>query len=123
MLAESFWTSSTAQYVLAGLVAVVAFLLAWFLLGTAARAKKDREVEARMRAVIQPGQQPSAATATGADARGRSGSERPPLLVGREKARPDAGRLVGLYGPWTSRAFSRTEGWPCGSSAARCASA
>jgi tight adherence protein B len=64
MLAESFWTSSTAQYVLAGLVAIVAFLLAWFLLGTAARAKKDREVEARMRAVIQPGQQPSVATAT-----------------------------------------------------------
>jgi tight adherence protein B len=64
MLAESFWTSSTAQYVLAGLVALVAFLLAWFLLGTAARAKKDREVEARMRAVIQPGQQPSAAAAT-----------------------------------------------------------
>lgn len=63
MLAESFWTSSTAQYVLAGLVALVAFLLAWFLLGTAARAKKDREVEARMRAVIQPGQQPSTAAA------------------------------------------------------------
>jgi tight adherence protein B len=64
MLAESFWTSSTAQYVLAGLVALVAFLLAWFLLGTAARAKKDREVDARMRAVIQPGQQPSVAAAT-----------------------------------------------------------
>ncbi len=63
MLAESFWTSDTAQFVLAGLVALVAFLLAWFLLGTAARAKKDRDVEARMRAVIQPGQQPSGATA------------------------------------------------------------
>jgi tight adherence protein B len=57
MLAESFWASDTAQYVLAGIVALVAFLLAWFLLGTAARSKKDREVEARMRAVIQPGQQ------------------------------------------------------------------
>jgi tight adherence protein B len=56
MLAESFWTSSTVQYVLAGLVAMVAFFLAWFLLGTAARARKDRDVEARMRAVIQPGQ-------------------------------------------------------------------
>jgi len=63
MLAESFWTSDAAQFVLAGLVALVAFLLAWFLLGTAARAKKDRDVEARMRAVIQPGQQPSGATA------------------------------------------------------------
>ena len=30
-------------------------LLAWFLLGNAARMKKDREVEARMRAVMQPG--------------------------------------------------------------------
>lgn len=63
MLAESFWTSDAAQYLLAGIVALVAFLLAWFLLGTAARAKKDREVEARMRAVIQPGQQPSGVTA------------------------------------------------------------
>ncbi len=63
MLAESFWTSSTAQYLLAGLVAVVAFLLVWFMLGTAARARKDREVEARMRAVIQPGQQPAGTTA------------------------------------------------------------
>lgn len=70
MPAESFWTSSTAQYLLAGLVAVVAFLLAWFLLGTAARAKKDREVEARMRAVIQPGQQPSGVSA---DAKAGSG--------------------------------------------------
>jgi tight adherence protein B len=57
VIAESFWTSDLAQYVLAGIVAAVAFLLAWFLLGSAARAKKDREVEARMRAVIQPGQQ------------------------------------------------------------------
>jgi len=57
MLAESFWASDAAQYVLAATVAVVAFLLAWFLLGTAARSKKDRDVEARMRAVIQPGQQ------------------------------------------------------------------
>jgi tight adherence protein B len=63
MLAESLWTSTTAQYVLAGLVAVVAFFLAWFLLGNAARAKKDRDIEARMRAVIQPGQQPTGATA------------------------------------------------------------
>jgi tight adherence protein B len=69
MLAESFWTSTGAQYLIAGAVALVAFLLAWFLLGTAARAKKDREVEARMHAVMRPGQQPlgqaSAAAGTG----------------------------------------------------------
>jgi tight adherence protein B len=61
MLADSFWTGQSAQVALAVLVGFVAFLLAWFLLGNAARARKDREVEARMRAVIQPGQQPSAA--------------------------------------------------------------
>ena len=38
-------------------VGIVAFLLAWFLLGTAARQRQDRDREARMRAVIQPGQQ------------------------------------------------------------------
>ncbi len=37
--------------------------MAWFLLGSAARAKKDRAVEARMRAVIQPGSQPSSKAA------------------------------------------------------------
>jgi tight adherence protein B len=55
MLAESIWISSTAQIVLAVLVGLVAGLLAWFLLGNAARVKKDREIEARMRAVMQPG--------------------------------------------------------------------
>jgi tight adherence protein B len=43
-------------------VGLVAFLLAWFLLGTAARTKQDRDREARMRAVIQPGQQSGPAT-------------------------------------------------------------
>jgi tight adherence protein B len=60
MLAESVWTSSAAQIALAVLVGLVAFFLAWFLLGNAARMKKDREVEARMRSVLQPGQQPVA---------------------------------------------------------------
>jgi len=64
----AFWTTSTAQIVLAVLVGLVAFLLAWFLLGSAARAKKDRDVEARMRAVISPAAQPAAAGATQAQA-------------------------------------------------------
>jgi tight adherence protein B len=45
-----------AQIVIGILVGAVAFFLAWFLLGSAARQKQDREREARMRAVIQPGQ-------------------------------------------------------------------
>jgi len=44
-------------------VGLVAFILAWFLLGTAARQKQDRDREARMRAVIQPGQQTGQPTA------------------------------------------------------------
>ena len=53
------------QIVVGILVGGVAFFLAWFLLGTAARQKQDREREARMRAVIQPGQQQQGAnTAT-----------------------------------------------------------
>jgi tight adherence protein B len=58
MLAESFWTTGSAQVVIAVLVGLVAFFLAWFLLGSAARAKEDREVARRMHAVIRPGQQP-----------------------------------------------------------------
>ena len=63
MLADTFFTSTTAQILVALLVGLVAGLMAWFLLGSAARAKKDRAVEARMRAVIQPGSQPSSKTA------------------------------------------------------------
>jgi tight adherence protein B len=66
MLAESVWLNPVTKYVIAGMVAFVAFFLVWFLLGTAARARKDREVEARMRAVMRPGQQPS----TGIDVAG-----------------------------------------------------
>jgi tight adherence protein B len=50
-------TVEPLQIVVGVLVGAVAFLLAWFLLGTAARTKQDRQREARMRAVIQPGQQ------------------------------------------------------------------
>jgi tight adherence protein B len=63
-VAETFWTSGAAQILVAVLAGLVAGLLAWFLLGSAARARKDREVEARMRAVIQPGQQPTGSATT-----------------------------------------------------------
>ena len=49
-------TVEPAQILIAIVVGGVAFFLAWFLLGTAARQKQDREREARMRAVLQPGQ-------------------------------------------------------------------
>ena len=58
------FTVEPLQIVVGVLVGAVAFLLVWFLLGSAARMKQDRERETRMRAVIQPGQQPSAAGAS-----------------------------------------------------------
>ena len=56
-------TVEPAQIVVGILVGAVAFLLAWFLLGSAARQKQDRERAQRMRAVIQPGQQQGGAGA------------------------------------------------------------
>jgi tight adherence protein B len=58
MLAASFITNPVVPWILAIMVGVVAGLLAWFILGSAARAKKDREVEQRMRAVMNPAGQP-----------------------------------------------------------------
>ena len=63
-------TVEPSQIVVGILVGAVAFLLAWFLLGTAARQKQDREREARMRAVIHPGQQPVASGAKSASSGG-----------------------------------------------------
>ncbi|MEX0983727.1 MAG: type II secretion system F family protein [Actinomycetota bacterium] len=60
MLAESFWGSPTAQWSVAVAFGLVAGLLGWFILGTAARAKKDRDVDERMRAVMNPAAQPVA---------------------------------------------------------------
>jgi tight adherence protein B len=57
-------TVEPGQIVIGVLVGAVAFFLAWFLLGAAFRQKQDREREARMRAVIQPGQQVEASNAS-----------------------------------------------------------
>ncbi|MDH4113765.1 MAG: type II secretion system F family protein [Actinomycetota bacterium] len=51
VIAASFWSTPGAQIVLAALVAGAVFALGWLLLGTASRAKKDREMAARMAAV------------------------------------------------------------------------
>ncbi|MGH2539440.1 MAG: type II secretion system F family protein [Actinomycetota bacterium] len=55
VVAVSFWSSPGAQVVLAALVGVAAFALGWLLLGTAARAKKDREIASRMAAITGSG--------------------------------------------------------------------
>jgi tight adherence protein B len=51
VIAASFWSTPGAQVVLAALVGGAVFALGWLLLGTASRAKKDREMAARMAAV------------------------------------------------------------------------
>ena len=51
VVASSFWSTPAAQVVLAALVGGAVFALGWLLLGTASRAKKDREMAARMAAV------------------------------------------------------------------------
>jgi tight adherence protein B len=68
VVAVSFWSSPAAQLVLAVLVGVAAFALGWLLLGTAARARKDREVAARMAAITGSGSthQPVAVQVEGA---------------------------------------------------------
>ncbi len=51
LVAASFWSTPAAQVVLAALVGGAVFALGWLLLGTASRAKKDREMAARMASV------------------------------------------------------------------------
>ncbi len=58
VIAASFWSSPAAQLVLAVLVGAAAFALGWLMLGTAARARKDREVAARVAAVTGAPTQP-----------------------------------------------------------------
>jgi tight adherence protein B len=55
VIAASFWSTPAAQVVLAALVGGAVFALGWLLLGTASRAKKDREIAARMAAVTGAG--------------------------------------------------------------------
>ena len=58
MIGASFWSSPAAQLLLACMVGAASFVLGWLLLGTAARAKKDREVAARVSAVTGGTSQP-----------------------------------------------------------------
>jgi tight adherence protein B len=60
VLAVSFWSGPAAQILLAAIVGACVFVLGWLLLGTAARAKKDREVATRVAAVTGHGKQPVA---------------------------------------------------------------
>lgn len=61
LLAGGFWAGPIAQLIVVGLVAAAVFALGWLLFGTALRAKKDREIAARMATVTRPNQQPVAA--------------------------------------------------------------
>jgi tight adherence protein B len=67
LLADSFWSSPAAQLVLAVLVGAAAFALGWLMLGAAARARKDREVAARVAAVTSAHHQPVSQAPEGAN--------------------------------------------------------
>jgi tight adherence protein B len=60
LLAAGFWAGPLAQLIGVALVAAAVFALCWLLFGTALRAKKDREMAARMATITRPNQQPSA---------------------------------------------------------------
>jgi tight adherence protein B len=51
VIPASFWSTPVAQVVLAAFVGAAVFALGWLLLGTASRARRDREVAARMAAI------------------------------------------------------------------------
>jgi tight adherence protein B len=66
VIAASFWSTPVAQVVLAAFVGGAVFALGWLLLGTASRARRDREVAARMAAITGSGvRQPVAVQAEG----------------------------------------------------------
>jgi tight adherence protein B len=58
LLAGGFWSTPVAQLVVVALVGLAVFVLGWLLFGTALRAKKDREIAARMATITRPSQQP-----------------------------------------------------------------
>ena len=108
-LAASIWSSPVAQVVLAGLVGAAVFALGWLLLGTAARAKKDREVAARVAAVTGAPQQPVGQASEGTQGWipervthfGKRFAESRATLVlhlAIRRTRELAGRLIPFYG-------------------------
>jgi tight adherence protein B len=65
LAAASFWSTPAAPIVVAAIVATAAFVMGWLLFGTAARAKKDREMAARMASVTRPAAAQSADATSG----------------------------------------------------------
>jgi tight adherence protein B len=66
VIPASFWSTPVAQVVLAAFVGAAVFALGWLLLGTASRARRDREVAARMAAITGSGvKQPVSVQAEG----------------------------------------------------------
>ena len=65
MLSSStFFGSYAFQLVTAAVAGLVVFLLIWFLLGTAARARKDKAFAARMKAIGRPQKKKAASQST-----------------------------------------------------------
>jgi tight adherence protein B len=58
IVGSSFWSTPAAPILVAALVGAAAFVLGWLLFGSAIRAKKDREMAARMASVTRPNSQP-----------------------------------------------------------------
>jgi tight adherence protein B len=58
LAADAFWGTPAAQITVAALVGGAAFFLGWMLLGTAARAKADRSIAARMATITRGASQP-----------------------------------------------------------------
>jgi len=91
VLASGYWATPIAQLTVVALVGVAVFALGWLMFGTALRAKKDREVAARMATITRPNQHP-----VGSDP--EKGSGWIPLKVSRfgrrfAEARGFSGRL------------------------------
>src|SRR6266446_2655101 len=61
----TFWGTRGAELLVVSLVGVLAFILVWFLLGAAARAKADRAIAARMRGAGRPDAPPPETEAGG----------------------------------------------------------
>ena len=67
---SSFFGSPAFQLITAALAGLVVFLLIWFLLGTAARARKDKAFAARMKAIGRPGKKREVSQSTSSVAGG-----------------------------------------------------
>ena len=64
-MVATFWGTRAAELLVVSLVGLLAFVMGWMLLGTAARAKSDRAIAARMRGAGRPDAPPPETDAAG----------------------------------------------------------